>query len=43
MERLLDRLDLGALTAAQGRQDALEGQRIVMDMLLGVDITEVSR
>ena len=38
MERLLDRLDLGALTAAQGRQDALEAQRIVMDALLGVGI-----
>jgi xylose isomerase len=43
MERLLDRLDLGALTAAQTRQDALEAQRLVMDALLGVDIAEVSR
>jgi xylose isomerase len=43
MEKLLDRLDLGALTAAQGRQDALEAQRVVMDALLGVGITEVSR
>jgi len=43
---LLDRLDLSALRAAQGRQDALEAQRIVMNMLLGVGvtgITEVSR
>ncbi len=43
MERLLDRLDLDALRAAQGRQDALEAQRLVMDLLLGVGITEVSR
>ena len=43
MEKLLDRLDLGALTAAQGRQDALEAQRLVMDALLGVGIAEVSR
>src|ERR1700730_416096 len=43
MEKLLDRLDLGALTAAQGRQDALKAQRIVMDALLGVGMTEVSR
>jgi xylose isomerase len=43
MERLLDRLDLGALTAARARQDALEAQRIVMDMLLGTGITEVSK
>ncbi len=43
MEKVLDRLDLGALTAAQGRQDALEAQRVVMDALLSVDMTEVSR
>jgi len=43
MEKLLDRLDLDALTAAQGRQDALEAQRLVMDALLGVGIREVSR
>src|SRR5436305_609135 len=43
MESLLDRLDLSALSAAQERQDALEVQRIVMDLLLGAGITEVSR
>ena len=43
MEKLLDRLDLGALTAAQERQDAFEAQRVVMDALLGTGITEVSR
>lgn len=43
MEQLLDRLDLGALRAAQGRQNALEAQRLVMDTLLGVDSTEVSK
>jgi len=43
MEKVLDRLDLGALTAAQGQQDALEAQRVVMDALLSVDMTEVSR
>jgi len=43
LDRLLDRLDLGALSAAQERQDALEAQRLVMDLLLGTGITEVSR
>jgi xylose isomerase len=43
LESVLDRLDLSALRAAQQRQDALEAQRIVMDMLLGTHITEVSR
>jgi xylose isomerase len=43
MEKLLDRLDLGALTAAQGRQDAFEAQRVVMDALLSTGTTEVSR
>ena len=43
MEQLLDRLDLGALRAAQGRQNALEAQRLVMDTLLGVDSTKVSK
>src|SRR5437764_9731354 len=43
MEKLLDHLNLGALRAAQERQDALEAQRVVMDTLLGVGITEVSR
>jgi xylose isomerase len=35
LDRLLDRIDLKALAAAQDRHDALEAQRIVMDMLLG--------
>ncbi len=35
LDSLLDRIDLGALSAAQDRQDALEAQRIVMDMLIG--------
>lgn len=35
LNALLDRADLGALTAAQDRQDPLEAQRIVMNMLLG--------
>ena len=39
MERLLDRLDLNALTAAQGHHDAIEGQRIVMDALLGMEVS----
>ncbi len=43
LDSLLDRLDLGALSAAQERQDALEVQRIVMNTLLGTGITEVSR
>ncbi len=43
MEKLLDRLDLGQLAAAQERQDALEAQRMVMDALLSAGMTEVSR
>jgi xylose isomerase len=43
MEQLLDRLDLDALTAAEARQDALGAQRVVMDALLGLGATEVSR
>src|SRR6202011_5769425 len=34
MEQLLDRLDLGALTAAQTRQDGLGAQRVVLEALL---------
>lgn len=34
LNAVLDRLDLGALKAAQDRQDALEAQRVVLDMLL---------
>jgi xylose isomerase len=43
VERLLDRLDLGALRGSQGRQDALEAQRVIMDILLGAGTTEVPR
>jgi xylose isomerase len=43
MERLLDRLDLGRLAATQEEQNALEAQRLVIDALLGVGITEVSK
>lgn len=35
LDALLDRIDLGALTAAQDRQDALAAQNIVLDLLLG--------
>jgi xylose isomerase len=35
LDALLDRIDLKALEEAQERQDALEAQRIVMDMLTG--------
>jgi xylose isomerase len=43
MEKLLDRVNLSALRAAQERQDAFEAQRVVMETLLGIGITEVSR
>jgi xylose isomerase len=43
MERVLDRLDLSALAAAQARHDALEAQRMVMDALLGAGSTEASK
>ena len=43
LDRLLDRIDLHALTAAQDKQDALAAQRIVMDALLGAGVTEVTR
>lgn len=35
LDAALDQLDLKALKAAQSRQDALEAQRLVMDLLLG--------
>ena len=35
LDGLLDRIDLKALAAAQDRQDALEAQRIVLEMLIG--------
>ncbi len=40
LNRVLDRIDLNALTAAQDRQDALEAQRIVLDMFLGMSATK---
>ena len=43
LERLLDRLDLGQLAAAQARHDGLEAQRIVLDALLDAGTKEVSR
>ena len=43
LNAVLDRLDLGALKAAQDRQDALEAQRVVLDMLLGAGIGKGDR
>jgi xylose isomerase len=43
LDRLLDRIDLQALAAAQDRQDALEAQRVVMDLIVGADSTGGSR
>lgn len=43
LDGLLDRIDLEALEAAQDKQDALEAQRIVMDMLLGTRSVEAAR
>jgi len=40
LENVLDRLDLNALTAAQDRQDALEAQRIVLTLLLGMNVAK---
>jgi xylose isomerase len=40
LDSLLDRLDLSALASAQDRQDALEAQRIVLDMLLGTSVVK---
>lgn len=36
MQRLIDRLDMPALHAAQARHDALAGQRLVLDQMLGL-------
>ncbi len=38
LNSLLDRFDLSTLVAAQERQDALEAQQIVLDMLLGTNV-----
>jgi xylose isomerase len=43
LDSLLDRIDVNALTAAQDRHDALEAQRIVMNMLVGKGVAEASR
>jgi xylose isomerase len=43
LNSLIDRIDMSALAAAQQRQDALEAQRIVMDMLLGVAVVKGER
>ncbi len=43
LDRALDRIDLDALAAAQGAQDALAAQRLVLDMMLGPGSAEVSR
>ena len=43
MEQVLDRVNLSALRAAQERQNAFDAQRVIMDTLLGVGITEVPR
>jgi xylose isomerase len=40
LEGLLDRLDLNALRAAQDRQNALEAQRVVLDLLLGTNLVK---
>ncbi|GLV54125.1 xylose isomerase [Dictyobacter sp. S3.2.2.5] len=40
LERVLDRLDLNALAAAQGRHDALAAQRVVLDLLLGTGLVK---
>ncbi len=43
LDRLLDRVDLRALAAAQDRQDALAAQRLVMSLLLGAGTTEAGQ
>ncbi len=43
LNSLLDRIDLNTLAAAQDRHDALEAQRIVMEMFLGVSKEEVGK
>jgi xylose isomerase len=40
LERLLDRLDLAALRAAQDRQDPLAAQQLVMDLFLQTQTLE---
>jgi xylose isomerase len=43
LDRLLDRVDLRALTAAQDQQDALAAQRLVLGLLLGMGTTEAGQ
>jgi xylose isomerase len=43
LDSLLDRIDLKALGAARDRQDALEAQSIVMEMLIGAPSAAVAR
>ncbi len=43
MNRVLDRLDTGILTALQDRHDALAAQRVVLDLLLGTGIDKGER
>jgi xylose isomerase len=43
LNRLLDRVDSGALGAVQDRHDALAAQRIVLDLLLGADVEKDER
>ena len=40
IEQALDRLDVDTLTAAQGRHDALAAQRLLLDLLLGINTTK---
>lgn len=42
LNRVVDRIDLAALKAAQDQQDALSAQRMVLDLLLGADAEESS-
>ena len=43
LDRLLDRVDLRALAAAQDQQDALAARRLVMSLLLGTGTTEAGQ
>jgi xylose isomerase len=43
LNSVLDRINLTALAAAQDRQDALEAQRVVLEMLVGVGMPEVTK
>jgi xylose isomerase len=43
LQRVLDRMDMGALNAAQDRQDALAAQRLVLNTLLAGDLDKATR